>query len=217
MSMGSPVKKRTALAGKNVNARPSSSSIHKVGSLSNHTSPSKKSQVDLTYALNNSPVRSVSLSPKKSAETSAFTFHEETPSERAAALMKHMSLAKKSSLSVDENDFDAVKENMSPTKLANMDKTAQRQSIRRPLQDLSIEEHKGYVEDPNSHETAPLTLHYSRRTTLPTFVTPPRDQKLRECFTISNNDAAPAANSRTTDDIPKDKVVRKLNFKIHEN
>lgn len=215
--MASPIKKRTALAGKSVNVKPGSGSVKKPGTLSNQASPSKKSQVDPAYALNNSPVRSVSLSPQKRAESSIFTFHEETPSERAAVLMKHMSLARSASLNVNENDYHVVKENMSPTKLSNMHKPQQRQTRTKPLQDLSIEEYKGYVEDPSSHETAPLTLHYSRRTVLPTFVTPPRDQKLRECFKTSNADGAPALASRTTDDIPKDKVVRKLNFKIHEN
>lgn len=211
------MKKRTALAGKNVNARPTSGAIHKVGSLSNHTSPSKKSQVDLSYAMNNSPVRSVSLSPRKSTEAGGFTIREETPSERAAVLMKHMYLTRKASSNADENDFEAVKENMSPTKLSRMNRSPQRQASRKPLQDLSIEEHKGYVQDPGSREIAPLTLHYNRRAKLPTFVTPPRDQKLRECFTGSSSNEARAGASRTTDDIPEDKVVRRLDFKIHEN
>lgn len=212
--MASPVKKRTALVGKNVNIRQPTGAIKKTSnSLSSHGSPKKKSQADLSYALKHSPVRSVSVSPKKNSTT--FTFHEETPTERTATLMMHMSLTKKALFHNDENDFSGVKENMSPSKSSRL---KQRSPVKRqPLRDLSIEEYKGFIQTPFSKETTPLTLHYSKKIPLPNFVTPPRDKKLREFFTLSKNSNPPIATSRSTDDIPKDKIVRKLNFKIHEN
>lgn len=217
--MASPIKKRTALAGKSTNIRQTPGGIYKSNSTSSHTSPNKKSQVNLAYALSNSPVRSLSISPRKNDDTGTFTFHEETPSERAATLMMHMSLSKRALAlsSTDENDPSSVKENMSPSKALSRVRSPQRPSERKQLQDLSITEYPGFIEEPQSGETAPLTLHYKHKTVLPNFVTPPRDQKLRECFTTSGSGEVPTLTSRTTDDIPKDKVVRKLDFKICEN
>lgn len=214
--MASPVKKRTALAGKSTNVRQTPGGIYKNNSTSSHTSPSKRSQVNLSYALNNSPVRSLSFSPRKNDGNAVFTFHEETPSERAATLMMHMSLSKRALPNPDENDASAVKENLSPSKTSRRSESPQRPSKRKCLQDLSIKEYMGFLEQPHSAQPVPLTLHYKHKTLLPSFVTPPRDQRLREFFTSSRSEA-PTPASRTTDDIPKNKVVRKLNFKICEN
>ncbi|QLL35102.1 hypothetical protein HG536_0H04780 [Torulaspora globosa] len=214
--MASPIKKRTALAGKSTNVRQTPGSIYKNNGTSSHTSPSKRSQVNVSYALTNSPVRSLSFSPRKNHNSAIFTFHEETPSERAATLMMHMSLNKRALSNPDENDASAVKENMSPSKASRLGELPQRSPKRKRLQDLSITEYMGFVEQPHSGQIAPLTLHYKHKTVLPSFVTPPRDQRLREFFATSSSDA-PTPASRTTDDIPKNKVVRKLNFKICEN
>ncbi|QLQ82227.1 hypothetical protein HG537_0G04820 [Torulaspora globosa] len=214
--MASPIKKRTALAGKNTNVKQTPGGIYKNNSTSSHTSPSKRSQIDLSYALTNSPVRSLSFSPRKNDNSAMFTFHEETPSERAATLMMHMSLSKRAFSNPDENDASAVKENLSPSKTSRPKRSSQRSPKRKHLHDLSIAEYMGFVEQPHSGLVAPLTLHYKHKTVLPSFVTPPRDQRLREFFATSSSDAS-TRGSRTTDDIPRDKVVRKLNFKIFEN
>lgn len=219
--MSSPTKRRAALAGKNVNVKHAvlTGNVHKSNHSSNHSSPAKKSQVGLNYALRCSPVRHVSLSPKRSTTPSAtkttFTFHEETPSEKAAVLIEHMSLLRDCKLANDENDFIQVKENTSPSKISK--KVHTQQNLKRvPLRDLSIEDYKGYIEDPYTSQATPLTLHYNQKTKLPNFVTPPRDSKLKEYFTYNNlRDAK--TGSRSTDDIPKDKIIKKLNFKICEN
>lgn len=225
------MKKRTALVGKNVNLKQTVGSIHKSNHSSNHSSPSKRSQGDLSYALRHSPVRNVSLSPKRSNSSSAaFTIHEETPTERTATLMMHMSLSKHANLEHDENDFSNIKENISPSKLTTSKYTArhkmaspsQSQGKRLPLRDLCIKEYKGYIEDPRSAEITQLTLHCKRKTQLPIFVTPPRDKKLQKFFTSRRSGENEELSrhlytSRSTDDISKDKIVKKLNFKICEN
>lgn len=215
--MASPIKKRTALAGKSTNIRQTPGAVQKNGSTKSHISPTRKSQVNLSYALSNSPVRSVSTSPRRSADSTVFTFHEETPSERAATLMMHMSLDKRFLSNADENDFSSIKENMSPSKAAAREQLTQKPAKRRHLQDLSIKDYPGFVEYPHSKELDPLTLHYNHKIILPSFVTPPRDQRLRECFSTGGTSQSLIQGSRTTDDVPKDKVIRKLNFKICEN
>lgn len=229
--MSSPVKKRTALVGKNVNLKQNAGSIHKSNHSSNHSSPSKRSQKDLSYALRHSPVRTVSLSPKRSNSSSAaFTIHEETQTERTATLMTHMSLSKHANLNHDENDFSAIKENMSPSKLTTAKYMgrpqtplrSQSQGRRLPLRDLCIKEHKGYIEDPRSAEITQLTLHCTRKMQLPNFVTPPRDKKLQQFFTSRRSGeneelGGHLYTSRSCDDISKDKIIKKLNFKICEN
>lgn len=223
--MSSPIKKRTALSGKSTNIK--TSTIHKGTQHNGSFSPSKRSQVNVGYALRHSPVRNVSVSSleKMPSLTLPFVIHEETPDERAAILMNHMSLSKGCIGHHDENDFSGVKENMSPDKLHQKTKSESckspgaRTTTRRPLSNLSISEHKGYLEDPRTREVVPLTLHYTKKIKLPSFVTPPRDKRLRQYFsTMGQDDDHPQLFvSRSTDDIPKDKIVRKLNFKICEN
>ncbi|AQZ15273.1 ACM1 (YPL267W) [Zygosaccharomyces parabailii] len=223
--MSSPNKRRTALAGKSTNIR--ANPIHKGTQFNSSLSPSKRSHVNVGYALRHSPVRNVPSSSIENTPSPALPFiiHEETSEERATTLINHMSLTKTSSNYHDENDFSGVKENMSPSKL---NKKAGKLSItqvvpataeRRPLQNLSISEHMGYVEDPRTRELLPLTLHYTRKTILPSFVTPPRDERLKNYFSITahEDNHAGLLTSRSTDDIPKDKVIRKLEFKICEN
>ncbi|GAV54692.1 hypothetical protein ZYGR_0AS00140 [Zygosaccharomyces rouxii] len=222
--MSSPIKRRTALVGKSTNIR--SSTVRK-GSIS----PSKRSQVSVDYALRHSPVRNVPTSSLDKnpapAPSLPFVIHEETPEERTATLMNHMSLSRSRRNYQDENDFSGVKENMSPSKLNQPTKNSSPRrsqlgssAVRRPLRDLSISEHEGSIEDPRTGESTPLTLHYTRKTRLPNFVTPPRDKQLRQYFSTARNDDGGHSHlfiSKSTDDIPKDKVVRKLDFKICEN
>lgn len=228
--MSSPVKRRTALAGKSTNIR--SSTVRK-----DSISPSKRSQVNVDYALRHSPVRNVPTSSLDKNPTPVpslpFEIHEETPEERTATLMNHMSLSQFRKSYQDENDFSGIKENMSPTKLnrtasdlSPIQSLSQNTISRKPLRDLSIADHKGFIENPRTKESTPLTLHYSKRTRLPNFVTPPRDKHLRQYFTTTSNndhdqdqdnDQGNLYTSKSTDDIPKDKVVRKLDFKICEN
>ncbi|CAR28283.1 hypothetical protein ZYGR_0R00160 [Zygosaccharomyces rouxii] len=224
--MSSPIKRRTALVGKSTNIR--SSTVRK-GSVS----PSKRSQVNVDYALRHSPVRNVPTSSldKNPAPAPApllpFVMHEETPEERTATLMNHMSLSHSIMKYHDENDFSGVKENMSPSKLHRTTKNSSptrsqlpTTAVHKPLRDLSISEHEGSVEDPRTSESIPLTLHYTKKTRLPNFITPPRDKHLRQYFSTTRHDDDDHSHlftSKSTDDIPKDKVVRKLDFKICEN
>lgn len=215
------------MIGKSTNIR--SSTVRK-GSIS----PSKRSQVNVDYALRHSPVKNVPSNTSSldrnpaPAPSLPFVIHEETSEERAATLMNHMSLSHSKKKCQDENDFSGVKENMSPSKLDQKKKNAsptrfhmESSTVRRPLRDLKISEHSGFVEDPRTGESTPLTLHYTRKTRLPDFITPPRDKHLRQYFSTTqhNNDVDDSHLfvSKSTDDIPKDKVVRKLQFKICEN
>lgn len=207
------------MAGKDVNVK-QATLVGGIRKGSNHCSPIKKSQVGIDYALRHSPVRNLTVTSNKGTPrkgVSDFTFHEETPSEKAAVLMEHFSLKQQCAASNDENDYNTVKENMSPSKLAKrVDNNSTKNSKRIPLRDLSIEDHKGYIVDPHTHEETTLTLHYKYKTKLPTYVTPPRDKKLRQYFTYSDiKEGKPL--SRSTDDISKDKIVKKLDFTIRGN
>ncbi|GCF01598.1 hypothetical protein ZYGM_000508 [Zygosaccharomyces mellis] len=222
--MSSPIKRRTALVGKSTNIR--SNTVRK-GSIS----PSKRSQVSVDYALRHSPVKNLSTSSLDKnpapAPSLPFIIHEETPAERTATLMNHMSLSQSRTGHQDENDFSTVKENMSPSKLNQSTKgpsakpQLESSTAHRPLRDLNISDHGGFIEDPRTGASTPLTLHYTKKTRLPNFVTPPRDKHLRQYFSTTRHrddiDDLHLLASKSTDDIPKDKVVRKLDFKICEN
>lgn len=230
-TMSSPVRKRFALLDKSINAR--RQNIYKHERNSNSSSPLKSSNISVNFALRNSPIRnssptrntSSSLSPTKSESLSntPFVMFEETQEQRTTVLMQHMSLAIQSSICNDENDFENIKENMSPSKLQNQKVLGSANNIHRigkrsPLKDLSIEDHKGYIENPITHKSTQLSLHINHRIKLPPFVTPPRDIRIKQYFTTSRVENEPSkSHSRSADDIAKDKVIRKLNFKIFEN
>lgn len=224
------MKRRPALVGKNVNSI-SRRSIHKNDST--HSSPTKKSNRNsqlIDLALRKSPVRQVSLSPQRrtrqTEETSIpFKMFEETSEMRANILEEHQLLLTRSVQFHDENEYEDVKENVSPTKIKLMNRKGGRMnsktSIRKPLQDLDIMEYKGYIENPQTNSRMQLTLHTNGKVHLPSFVTPPRKHKLKDYFTSNNGDhntnLVSLHPSKTTDDIDQDKVVRKLEFKICEN
>ncbi|EDO14394.1 hypothetical protein Kpol_191p3 [Vanderwaltozyma polyspora DSM 70294] len=212
----SPIKKRNALGDKDVNLR--HHGVHKSSSRSNHSSPLKNSNVDVDFALRHSPVRNISPSlEQNNSNNMPFSIFEESEEQRTATMLQHISLVKQSSFA-DENDYSIVKENISPNKINRDSKIQALQMNRKPLQDISIEDCKGYIEDPITHEVTQLTLHTTQKTVLPADITPPRDNKIKEHFTntrVSNQ--VDKSKSRTTDDISKDKVVRKLNFDIFEN
>ncbi|CCD26838.1 Acm1p NDAI_0I02700 [Naumovozyma dairenensis CBS 421] len=234
--MSSPIKRRPVLAGKNVNSY-TKGSIRKNGNDSTHSSPSKKNYKIIDYALRRSPIKNVSLSPQRrkplyspsklncSTRNGTFTMFQETPEARQAILLEHSNMLVYSSSYHDENSFEEVKENMSPSKLNSKklirQKPTKKRVIRKPLRDLDISEYKGYIENPHTKETTELNLHTNGKIHLPSFVTPPRKHKLKDYFTTNTHEHDSSASSlhfsQTTDDINENKVVRKLEFEIFEN
>lgn len=217
MSNSSPSKRRTALASKNVNLR---YGINKETKRSpNKKSPAKRTRIGALVALQRSPIKKHETTALPKITDSSFSFYEETPEQRAAVLMKQMSISRQ--IIHDENDYQTKKENVSPSRLKQRSKLASDGSKRLPLADLRIDEYKGYIEYPGSKFQTPLTLHINHKHVIPSFVTPPRNKMLRDFFTTrvphNKENSSGCSRSRTTDDIPKDKVVRKLNFTIHND
>ncbi|CCE65594.1 hypothetical protein TPHA_0M00160 [Tetrapisispora phaffii CBS 4417] len=235
--MSHTTRSRTPLSSRSINHR--INNVNKITISKNSiekVSPLKRSDIDISIALKKSPIRrsndsallrsrSNSRSPikNKNSTPEPFTLFEETQDQRATVLMNHMSLTRNLRTYRDENDWEFIKENMSPNKLKNretaqelLNKTRQN-SHRQILKDLSISEHKGYIEDPRTRESSELNIHIKNGISIPSFVTPPRDKNIKDYFKVAGTfDKTVIQNttSRSTDDIPKDKVIRKLNFNI---
>ncbi|CAI4053916.1 hypothetical protein SUVZ_16G0180 [Saccharomyces uvarum] len=212
--MISPSKKRTALLGKNINQK--SGFIKKGNEL--HSPSKRRSQVDTDYALRRSPIRAVKLTPSSSSQ---FLVYEETSEERDQTIHRHNeNVHNVRRVECDENDSLQVKENLSPTNLQFKDMViSQRGGQRTDLGDLSIDEFKGYIQDPLTDEIIPLTLPLgSKKISLPSFVTPPRNTKISGFFSSKPQGQNPETTmSRSTDDVRPNKVVRKLSFRICED
>ncbi|QHS76477.1 Acm1p [Saccharomyces paradoxus] len=209
--MISPSRKRTILYSKNINQKPRA--VVKGNEL---RSPSKRrSQIDTDYALRRSPIKKVQI-PK----ATQFMLYEETAEERDRTIHRHNNEVYSCKNSVcNENNPSQVKENLSPAKL-HPDKTALiREGKRIALKDLSVEEFKGYIQDPLTDETIPLTLPLgNKKISLPSFITPPRNSKISVFFTSKHQGQNPETLiSRSTDDVCENKVVRKLSFRICED
>ncbi|CAI4039020.1 hypothetical protein SMKI_06G3720 [Saccharomyces mikatae IFO 1815] len=209
--MISPSKKRSILSSKNINQKPRA--IIKGNEL---RSPSKRrSQIDTDYALRRSPIRTVQI-PKNTQ----FLVYEETIEERDHIINSHKKEVCNNKIFLcNENNPSQVKENLSPGKLCPNETVRLREGRRTALKDLSIDEFKGYVQDPLTDETIPLTLPLgTKKITLPSFVTPPRNSKISGFFTGKHQGQNPKTTfSRSTDDVHQNKVVRKLSFRICED
>lgn len=202
----SPSKSRGALKKKSINIR---NSVQKERIINDEISP-RKTKNDISKALEKSPIKLVLISPLK--PKSEFAFYEETAEQRAMVLLEQVSLNHQ--LIHDENDYEGQKENMSNQKLENVFCVHKR----KPLKDLSIHKYPGSITFKNQEEM-PLTLHITNSQVLPSYLTPPRDKRLRSLFTTKRHSQVGSRTHRflTTDDICYKKVVRKLNFPIYEN
>ncbi|CAI4052633.1 hypothetical protein SKDZ_16G0110 [Saccharomyces kudriavzevii ZP591] len=209
--MISPSRKRTILSSKNVNQK--SGAIKKGNEL---RSPSKgRSRIDTEYALRRSPVKAVQIT-----KNPQFLVYEETPEERHEIIYRHNNeLCSNRNASCDENNPSQVKENLSPTKSISNSLALLREGQRTALKDLSVDEFKGYIQNPLTNETIPLTLPLgSKKISLPSFVTPPRNSKISVFFSTKTQAHNPETiKSRSTDDVDPNKVVRKLSFHICED
>ncbi|SCW01498.1 LAFE_0E00958g1_1 [Lachancea fermentati] len=148
----------------------------------------------------------------------SFHFHEETAEERARILSNQTSVYR--SLVKNENDFNGIKENLDPLSsyCGQQNRKDARCSNRDPLTDLSTEEFGGFIQYTDSMKEIPLSLHWQDKITLPSYITPPRNPYLRNFFDSARTvKAVKLTDSKTTDDICQDKVVRKLSFRIYEN
>ncbi|KAG0674855.1 hypothetical protein C6P41_002340 [Kluyveromyces marxianus] len=223
MNGRSPLKKRNVLSSKNVNVNATGHAklVSKPGISGSRGSPVRsRTKIDVEQALQSSPVRQVrSMSPIKCGSgastgttTTTFTFYEESEEDRAAALVRHMTLRR--SAVHDENETEQENQNQ---KLEPSRVHTQTQKHRKPLQDLDIDKYPGTVQYAGGREQR-LTLQLGHQRALPVGVTPPRDKKVRDFFGGKQGGAGEAAtpSSSTTDDIPLNKVVRKLDFRIAE-
>lgn len=178
--MSSPIRRRSALTGKNVNinSRPKSLLTKSISntslpntnlSRSPSTSPSRRSQ---TPSIRGSPLKktlSTTPSPIKRRQSSnIFTFHEDDSATRENIRKSHKSLM------VSENNRIYNKENISPErreeKKKQSDKLQSSQTIsvknndndrRVPLQELKTVDYMGYIEDPFTHEVRPLNMPFT--------------------------------------------------------
>ncbi|EJS41506.1 YPL267W [Saccharomyces arboricola H-6] len=208
--MISPSKKRAVLLSKSINQKPGN--IKKGNEL---RSPSKRrSQIDTNYALRRSPIKTIQITT-----STQFSVYEETPEERDQIVRRHKEIHDNISVASDENSPSQVKENLSPTKLYPNVRVPLREGQRSTLKDLSLDEFKGYIQDPLTDEIIPLTLPLGgKKISLPSFVTPPRNAKISAFFSTKPQEQNPETmTSRSTDDVHLDKVVRKLSFRICED
>ncbi|AET38523.1 Acm1p Ecym_3004 [Eremothecium cymbalariae DBVPG len=207
----SPIKKRSVLTQKNINAK---SSVRKEKVSSSQGSP-KQTGHELE-AQRRSPIKESSGSPLKTVNQ--FTFHKETPEERTLVLMNQVLIAKERIQ--DENDAESVKENLEQDISPKRSTKAIRKKHRHALGDLSIDEYAGYIQYKGSMKKKQLTLHIGHPTKLPSFVTPPRNYVLKQYFSTNTlkRSKGRKTRSQTTEDICEDKkAVRKLEFAIHED
>ncbi|AEY95543.1 FACR025Wp [Eremothecium gossypii FDAG1] len=206
MSDVSPVK-RNVLARKSVNVK---AGARKDKNSSNQSSPKRakieSSESSVTTGRVASPLR----------PSGQFTFYKETPEERAQVIQQQTTVAQQRVR--DENDFESCKENLDCEETAKTGAAAAKPS-RTALRDLSIEEYCGYIEYKGGSSRNQLTLHLAHPTVLPSFVTPPRSAKLRAFFTAKQvvKSKRRCKRAKTTDDICKDRTVRKLDFTIHQD
>ncbi|SCU81968.1 LAMI_0B08416g1_1 [Lachancea mirantina] len=217
MNGTSPIRRRPALIHKSVNSR---HHVHKSPKLK---SPEKRA-IEVEKAIQRSPVRKVGelrepggclpqLEGGAGAHSARFTFYEETQEQRESILIAQDSLARQTIQ--DENDFEQIKENVGSGLGSGTHRDGKRCF---PLNDLDISEYRGTIKYSDSQEEYPLTLPLNGAIRLPTFVTPPRNQSLRQFFDIRPERPNNVRNgSRTTDDINENKVIRKLAFKIMED
>lgn len=220
----SPSKGRSALSSKSVNVKNQG-----ISKKSHPRMSPTKNKFEFEQALSSSPTRQVSTSPIRSPikprDGSQFSFFEESDEDRAAILMKHISLRR--SAVHDENDYGNDRENRNFIQDKEYNSKYNKRTLlgkRNPLQDLSVELFPGTVQFRGTNVEQPLNLHLNHKTQLPAYVTPPRNGKLKDFFSSSHgreietdNYTATTTNSFTTDDIPVDKVIRKLAFKISED
>lgn len=228
MNGRSPLKKRNVLSSKNVNVNATGHAklVSKPGISGSRGSPVRsRTKIDVEQALQSSPVRQVrSKSPIKSgtgttsgtSSTTTFTFYEESEEDRAAALVRHMTLRRSAVHDENETEQENQNQKLEPSRVQAQDT----QKHRKPLQDLDIDKYPGTVQYAGGREQR-LTLQLGHQRALPVGVTPPRDKKVRDFFGGKQGDARGAAetatpSSSTTDDIPLNKVVRKLDFRIQE-
>ncbi|AJV90977.1 CRE_collapsed_G0054240.mRNA.1.CDS.1 [Saccharomyces cerevisiae] len=208
--MISPSKKRTILSSKNINQKPRA--VVKGNEL---RSPSKRrSQIDTDYALRRSPIKTIQIS--KAAQ---FMLYEETAEERNITIHRHNEIYNNNNSVSNENNPSQVKENLSPAKICPDERAFLREGERIALKDLSVDEFKGYIQDPLTDETIPLTLPLGeKKISLPSFITPPRNSKISIFFTSKHQGQNPETKiSRSTDDVSEKKVVRKLSFHVYED
>ncbi|KAL2709695.1 hypothetical protein KLU848_1756 [Kluyveromyces marxianus] len=223
MNGRSPLKKRNVLSSKNVNVNATGHAklVSKPGVSGSRGSPVRsRTKIDVEQALQSSPVRQVrsrSKSPIKCGTTSTtFTFYEESEEDRAAALVRHMTLRRSAVHDENETEQENQNQKLEPSRVHTQDT----QKHRKPLQDLDIDKYPGTVQYAGGREQR-LTLQLGHQRALPVGVTPPRDKKVRDFFGGKQGGAGGAAetmtpSSSTTDDIPLNKVVRKLEFRIAE-
>lgn len=222
----SPVKKRVPLGYKNVNIRRSNtiaSGISKV------ISPSKlnKNNSFISTLQNTSPLRAnikhtplVSPYNNNNNSSANFFIFEESEEMRESIIKAHNVEVNTIRGCMDiENDPILDKENNLDYYKNNFKKRLL--NDRKPLQDLSIMEFKGYIENPLTKDITELTLQWdNNKNKLPSFITPPRDSKLKTLFNGNfkhKNTFFSTNKNKTTDNININKIVKKLDFEIYEN
>lgn len=182
--MSSPIRRRSALTGKNVNIsnRPKSLLTKSISntSLTNtnlsrspSTSPLRRSQ---TPSIRGSPLKktfSTTPSPiKKRQSGNVFAFHEDDCTIRESVRKSHKHVM------VSGNDIIYNKENISPKRKDENDKQLNKFQSSRiisvknndddkrvPLQELKTVDYMGYIEDPSTHEVRPLNVPFANNMT----------------------------------------------------
>lgn len=177
--MSSPIRRRSALTGKNVNinGRPkslltksmSNTSLTNINfSKSPSTSPLRRSQ---TPSMRGSPLKktlSTTPSPiKRRQSDNMFTFHEDDSTTRENVKKSHKLLM------ISENNNISNKENIPPGKQNGKKSSNKTQSDgaisvkddsdkkRMPLQELKTADYMGYIENPRTNEVRPLNVPFA--------------------------------------------------------
>lgn len=150
----SPIRRRSALTGKNVNIQLSRSNSLKqiVTNSSGSTSPKRKSPIrHNTYS--NSP------SPQKgSVKNNSFEFYEETEATRTKILEVLKTQEKKVSLLNDVENIIPKDQTNTRSNTPSPAKQKVARTERKPLAPLNIHEFKAYVESPNDNESQRFQL-----------------------------------------------------------
>ncbi|KAG0667696.1 hypothetical protein C6P45_005455 [Maudiozyma exigua] len=184
--MSSPIRRRSALTGKNVNinSRPKSLLTKSISNTSHtninfskspSTSPLRRSQ---TPSIRGSPLKktlSTTPSPiKRRQSDNVFTFHEDDSATRESI----KNLQKLLTISENNNSNMHNKENNAPgkrdgKKSSNETKSDDVISVRygsdkerMPLTELKTVDFMGYIEDPRTNEVRPLNVPFANNMTM---------------------------------------------------
>lgn len=158
--MSSPIRKRSALVGKNVNVsvRPkqllTKSNTSNGSSRSASSSPLRRSH---TPDMRQSPVKRLSSTPsplRRRQNSSIFSFHEEKEEARNNTIKSHKTIIHKNDNKENEKSKDKNK------KAEPINKALQRQGTRTQLGELDPVEFPGYIQNPSSSDCLIPTVPY---------------------------------------------------------